>query len=107
MDELSERLRAVLSSPEDMDRLARMAQQLMGQIAPPPETQGGGNGGDMLSLIRKVTEGMNGGKQQLLAGMSPYLSPGRRSRLERALRLASAARLAGYALGETGGSRGD
>ena len=98
MDELSERLNAVLSSPEDMDRLARMARQLMGQIAPEPETPAG-EANELLPRLQQVMQTLNRGEQPLLSGLSPYLRPERREKLARALRLASAVRLAGAAFG--------
>ena len=103
MDELSGRLSAVLSSPEEMDRLARMARQLMGQIAPEPEASAGTeDGNDLLPRLQQVMQSLNSGKQPLLTGLSPYLRPERREKLARALRLASALRLAGAALGSPG-----
>ncbi len=107
MSPLEERLEALLSSPEDMGKIAQMASRLMGQIAPPaappPEAEPDGQG-DLLGMVGRIVRGLkdSGGKRQLLAGMAPYLADSRRRRLEKALRLASAARLAGAALAEMG-----
>lgn len=110
MSQLEDRLEALLSNPEDMGKIAQMASRLMGQIAPPsagpaPEPDGQG---ELLGVVGRIVSGLkdSGGKRQLLAGMAPYLAPSRRRRLEKALRLASAARLAGAALAEMGGDDG-
>lgn len=106
MSELEDRLNALLSNPEDMGRIAQMASRLMGQIAPgegEPPASGPDNG--MMGAVGRILGQLNdsGGKQQLLSGLSPYLAPKRRQRLEKSLRLASAARLAGVAFSELGG----
>ena len=109
MSELEERLNALLSNPEDMGRIAQMASRLMGEIAPGQEKPAGesapGMDAGMMNMVNKVLRGMgdNGGKKQLLAGLSPYLAPKRRQRLEKSLKIASAARLAGAAFSEMGG----
>lgn len=108
MSELEERLNALLASPEDMNRLAAMASQLMGQIAP----EGGGEkpsapspgGGAVQEILKNL--GGTGSRTELLRGMRPYLSKARAQRLERALRIASAAKLATAALGQMGGDDG-
>ena len=109
MSELEERLNSLLQNPEDLGRIAQMASRLMGQIAPgeeekakaPPDTGDGG----MMGAVGRILSQLNdsGGKKQLLNGLSPYLAPKRRQRLEKSLRLASAARLAGVAFTELGG----
>ena len=108
MSELEERLNALLNSPEDMDRIASMASRLMGQIAPEEKSADRGDGGaDILKMASRVMQGMNsGGQKALLAGMAPYLTAERRKRLERALRVASAAKLATAALREMGEADG-
>lgn len=109
MSELEDRLNALLQSPEDMNRLAAMASQLMGQIAP----EGGAEektaapffgGGAVQEIVKNL--GGNGSRGELLKGMTPYLSPARARRLERALRVASAAKIATAALGQMGGDDG-
>lgn len=109
MSELEERLNSLLNSPEDMGRIAQMASRLMGQIAPgdgePPAAPSGGGDAGMMGVVGRILGQLNdnGGKKQLLTGLSPYLAPKRRQRLEKSLRLASAARLAGVAFSELGG----
>ena len=113
MGELEERLDAVLSDPEQMSRIAQMASRLMGSIAPeagqeaPATPAAPGLDPSMLAMIGRLGGKIKGnqGKEQLIRGLSPYLSAARRERLERALRMAAAATLAGAALEEMGGER--
>ena len=101
MGELEDRLEAVLNDPRQMERIARMASTLMGGMGmgagkgDGPGTGGGGDGGRG-----------NENKRQLLSALSPFLSAGRQQRLERALRVAAAARLARAAMSEWGGGSG-
>ena len=110
MSELEERLNAVLSDPEQMERIARMASKLMGSISPdgpgeaaaPPASPA--PDASLMGMVGRIMGGLGGnGKKQLLQGISPYLAQTRRQRLERALRFAAAARLALAALSEMGG----
>ena len=101
MGELEDRLEAVLNDPRQMERIARMASTLMGGMGmgagkgDGPGTGGGGEGGRG-----------NENQRQLLSALSPFLSAGRQQRLERALRVAAAARLARAAMSEWGGGSG-
>lgn len=101
MGELEDRLEAVLNDPRQMERIARMASTLMGGMGmgagkgEGPGTGGGGEGGRE-----------NENKRRLLSALSPFLSAGRQQRLERALRVAAAARLARAAMSEWGGGSG-
>ena len=101
MGELEDRLEAVLNDPRQMERIARMASTLMGGMGmgagkgDGPGTGGGGEGGRE-----------NENKRYLLSALSPFLSAGRQQRLERALRVAAAARLARAAMSEWGGGSG-
>ena len=104
MSELEDRIGAVLSDPEQMGRLTRMAQQLMGGGAPEPSPEGQGPGKEK-GPQRRSFKGSGRGKP-LLEALGPYLDEERRRRLERALRLASTARIAASVLGKTGGDDG-
>ena len=108
MAELEDRLNAVLSDPEQMGRIAQMASRLMGSIstpAPEPQNQSSGMDPALMGMVGRIMGGLrnNGSKQQLIQGLSPYLAPKRQQRLEKALRLATAAKLAGAAFAEMGG----
>lgn len=105
MSELEERLQALLSDPEELSRVAQMAQSLMGQAenGASAEEPGALNGG-VQRLMQNLTGG--DGKNRLLQALSPYLGEERRRRLSRALRTATAARLALAALSERGADDG-
>ena len=104
MSELEERLNAVLSNPEEMSRLADMAQKLMGGFSG-SDAPAGGAGGGLMGLFSRLT-GQNAGQKPLADALAPYLTPERSRRLSRALRIASAARLGMAALSEWGQSDG-
>ena len=77
MSEIEDRLNAVLSNPEEMSRIAAMAQKLMGGLpsesaaapaAPEPPGGGllGGLAGSLPGLLSRLTSGQNGnGKNSL------------------------------------------
>lgn len=105
MSELEERLQSVLSNPGELDRLAKMARQLMGGGAPQPEESAPAAG--LPAGAAKLFRELAGGKKPpLLDAVGPYLDTARRERLSRALRLASAAKTALPALRELGGFHG-
>lgn len=106
MSEFEDKLHAILSDPEEMERIGRLASELMGGGAGPAPPEDGGDG----ALFRRLG-GLLGGagigdKAELLKALSPYLRPDRQERLRRALRLAGVLRLAGSALREEGGAGG-
>jgi len=109
VNELEERLRSVLSDPGELGRLAAMAKQLMGgesgapESPPPPPADSAGGLGAAVKLMSRLS---GRGKAPLLDAVGPYLDEERRGRLERALRLASAAKAALPALRELGGGHG-
>ena len=101
MNEFEERLNRVLSDPGEMEKISRLAAQLMG----------GGDGGetppdgfpDLSGLLGSLGKVGGGDKAALLAALGPYLRPERRQKLQKALRLAQAAHIAGLALDGCGG----
>ena len=107
LSELEEQLNSILSDPEQMEKIAGLARSLMGGgEEKPPEPPAGDTGFDITllqKLSRSMQDGDKGREQALLRAMEPYLSEKRRSKLDRALKLARLARIARLALGETGG----
>ena len=102
MGELEDRLGAVLSDPAAMAEVTRLAQQLMGEgdaALPPPA----GEGAPPLPGLLRAWDGKN---HPLARAMAPYLGEERRRRLERALGVASAARMAESVLRGMGGIHG-
>ena len=112
MSELEERVRAALSDPGELERLTKMAQRIMGgTTAAEPETRDGSGESERPDAVGAALGRVMGSlrtknEPPLLAAVGPYLDEGRRRRLERALRLASTARLAGTALEKLGGLDG-
>ena len=111
MGELEERLGAVLSDPAAMAEVTRLARQLMGgeTAVPPPPGDGGagsppeeGGAGPLPGLLRQ----WDGRNHPLARAMAPYLGEARQRRLERALGVASAARMADSVLRGMGGIHG-
>ena len=107
MNEFEERLNAILSDPAEMERITRLASELMGgapdgeppcpEAAPPPD-------GELSAMLAKLLGGGGGtDKTPLLQALSPYLRPERRAKLQKAMRMAKMARLARAALNEYGG----
>lgn len=99
MSELEDRINSVLNDPGQMEQISKLAQSLMG---------GGDAGGIDTGVLSKLSSlagnaGESGGKQALLNAMKPYLSEKRRMKLERAMRLASLAKIARLAFSETEG----
>ena len=90
-----------------MEKLAGLAQRLMGgadapQVEGPPPVPDAG----MLAKLAAALQGAEnapGRERALLAAMRPYLSEGRREKMDRALKLARMAKLAQRVLGEMGG----
>ena len=104
MSEFDEKLHAILSDPKEMERISRLASELMagGAGAAPPAEDEADNA--LLRRLGGLLGGAGGGdKTALLQALSPYLHPERRARLQKALRLAGVLRLAGTALREEGG----
>lgn len=119
MSELEEKISEVLSNPEQMAQITRLAQSFMGGstsdganapqgIPPAANTATGGDMAGALGIdaatLARITRavsasGGDGGKNAaLLAALSAYLSAGRKEKLDRAMKLARLARVARFAL---------
>ena len=89
MDELEQQLKSILENPGELQRLASMAQGLLGGDA--------GGGGDAPPSAASAK-----GAGALIDALAPYLGEKRRSKLRRAASLARAAHLAEKLLAEQG-----
>ena len=105
MGELEDKLGAVLNDPRQMEQIMAMARSLMGGegAAPPPGPAPDAGLTERLAGLMKGGGAPGGDRRALLESVKPWLSQGRREKLERALRMARLARLASTVLGETGG----
>ena len=120
--DLGQMLQSVLSDPEQMARITQMAQGLMGQgqataetapagpPAPPAPSAAGGTGfsqpdaGVLSALVRSFAP--NAGKSRstaLLMAMRPYMKPEKQEKLDRAMRIAQMAHIAGAVVRQYGG----
>ncbi len=106
MGELEDRINSVLSDPEQMEKISRLAGSLMGggeQPAPTPE-------GDILGKISRLMASEGEGQKReraLLEAMKPYMSEKRKMKMDKALRFARLASIARTALGEMEAGDGD
>ena len=103
MSEFEDKLHAILSDPAEMERISRLASELMGGGTPAPPPGNAYPDGKLLQRLGALLGGAGASdKTALLNALSPYLKPERRARLQKALRLAGVLRLAGTALREEG-----
>ena len=109
MSEFEDKLSSILSDPEEMAKITRLAGQLMGNADESPPSaarpEDGGFDPGMLGRLQGLMGSLSGkgdDKAGLFKALAPYLREERRTKLEKALRLAKAAKLAGAALGEFG-----
>lgn len=87
MDDLSEKLSAILKDPESMGRVKQMAENLMGgskkEESPLPD---GIDIGKIMSVVGKFKQ-TGGEKEKLLLALRPHLRPERQQRLDTAVRI--------------------
>lgn len=109
MEDMEEKLGAILNDPQMMQQIMAMAKSL-GAVAPAqePAPQAPSPGPDIdLAAIGKLTSlasqsAIDKQQQALLNALCPYLSRERVTRLEKAMRAAKLARFASAALGQGG-----
>lgn len=103
MDEMQQKLDAILGNPEMMSQLMSMAQSLGGphREAPPSMPETTSLDPVMLQKIAQIVgnTGIDNRQQMLLKALSPYLSAHRLEKLEKAMRAAKLASLATTFLG--------
>ena len=99
MDDLEQKLTAVLNDPEIMGKIMSMAQSLGGSQEPATNEPALDPG--MLKQIAGLAQkgGVDPKQQNLLKALEPYLTTGRLRKLERAMRAAKMARMASSVLG--------
>lgn len=117
MEDMEQKLNSILGDPKMMAQIMSMAQAL-GQSSPqpqespgksePPPAQASGLGGLDMEAVQRIASiaqqsGIDRNQQSLLRALNPYLSAERLRKLERAMRAAKIAGLAGSFLGGSGG----
>lgn len=107
MGEWEDRLNQVLNDPKQMEQITQMAQSLLGggqtDASPLAGLTDLGIDPGLLGRVGRLLneeQGEDKARQELLAAMKPYLSPRRREKLDRAMKLARLSHLARLALGE-------
>lgn len=118
MSEFEDKLNSILSNPEELEKITRMAAQLMGggehgaADGPSPDAACAAGVPDfdpgMIGRIGKLLGGMErkNDRGALIGALLPYLRPERQAKLQKAMRMAKMARLAGRAMREYGGEDG-
>ena len=97
MDELGDKLSAILNDPESMERVKQMAQSLLGGeeeraaapsiSASPAETHDDINIKQIVSLFSKMKNTADDSRVQLIYALRPHLSEERRARADTAIKL--------------------
>lgn len=95
MDDLQATLQSLLDHPDELGKLAQTAASMLQDNE---EDESGGLP-DMNQLISMFKSSTQSGTQNLIHALAPFLSDARRSRLERASRVAHLSSLAELALG--------
>lgn len=115
MSDFEDRLNSILSDPAQMEKITAMAKSLMGpQEAPQtavrvePKKDAGLLENFDPAMLGRLTTMLGSGnrtdeKRALLEAMKPYLSPQRREKLDRAMKLAKMIGMAELAFGALGG----
>ncbi len=106
MDAMEDKLNSILGNPQMMQQIMAMAQTL-GQSQPDPPRQEPppkpelGMDPAMLQRLMSIARqsGIDKNQQNLLSALTPYLNRERISKLEKAMRAAKIAALAGPMLG--------
>jgi len=112
MDELENKLGAILGNPEMMSKIMALAQNLNSQEpqkAPEPPKSDTPPDFDV-NMLKKLSalagkSGADQNQQMLLRALRPYLSGTRLSKLERAMRAAKLAGMAGIFFGKPSSGR--
>ena len=107
MDNLEEKLGAILSDPDMMQKIQAMAQSLGQGTAAPPSPQPSPVPAFDPALLQKLSglagqTGIDKNQQALLQALCPYISQIKVTKLEKAMRAAKMARVASGFLGSGG-----
>lgn len=111
MEEMQEKLGAILSNPQLMQQIMSMAQSMGQSSSPAPEPESKPSATSMpeidLSMVQKLSglagqSGIDKEQQALLRALGPYLSRDRVSKLEKAMRAAKMAKFASAFLNSGG-----
>ena len=105
MDELESKLTAVMNNPEVMEKVMALAKNLnQSQSSSKPEDNHSLSGDFDPAIFKKLASmtqnaGVDKNQQTLLRALGPYLSRQRIQKLEKAMRAAKMASMAGFLTG--------
>ena len=114
MEELEKKLNAIVSNPEMMEKVMALAQSLGGSppVKEPEPQRSEGQSFNLpdLSALQKISSmasqtGIDPDQRNLIGALRPYLSPSRIGKLERAMRAAKMASMAGILTGKSPSGR--
>ncbi len=100
MSEFEDKLNELLNDPGQMERIAGIAKSLMGGEAPPEPAPDTGSDEGLLKKISglmKSSKAKTSNDKKLLEAMRPYLSEKRRSKMDKAMKIAKLASIASIA----------
>jgi len=106
VNEFEDRLNSLLNDPSQMEKIASIAKSIMGgEPTPVQETDNGFDPAILAKLGGLISRGSakSSKDKKLLEAMKPFLSEKRRSKMDRALKLAELAGIAELAMNELGG----
>ena len=103
MEDLESTLQQILGDPQSMKQIMDLAKSF-GLSPPEPSAHSESSGEDLAPMLEILKQTASHPQEtKLLEALKPYFSPERQKRLERAVRVARVAQLAGSALkGMTG-----
>ena len=93
MDELSQKLAAILNDPESMNRVREMAEDILGEKKE-PETKNDildffqdSDLVNVMSLVTKLNSNSNDSRSTLLTALKPHLSEPKREKVDTAIKI--------------------
>lgn len=98
MDDLQATLQSLLNDPEELQQLTQAAASLLGGAAE-EEQETEPKMPDLKQIFKMVGGGDTSETSKLIHALTPFLSAQRRTRLERAARIARLSSIAEFALG--------
>lgn len=107
MNEFEDRLNSLLNDPSQMERIASIAKSIMGGESVSQTEPEQSFDPAMLAKIGSIMSrgsGKSSRDKRLLEAMKPFLSEKRRSKMDKALKIAELAGIAEMAMTEFGGS---
>ena len=95
MDDLSQKLAAILNDPESMNRVREMAEDILGE-KPEPEPEPKNDIGELfndidlvnvMSLVTKLNSNSSDPRSTLLTALKPHLSEPKREKVDTAIKI--------------------